>query len=61
MNYFLVRDRKGQAVALCFMAGARPLVALQEPRTMSYWDDKIVQPVTRADFFKLHPEQPNDA
>lgn len=57
MNYYKVLDRKRQPVALYCALGACQLVALHEPRTTSYWDDKIVQPVTREEFFKLHPAQ----
>lgn len=60
MNYSLIR-RNGVPVAMCTSVDVQPMVALHEPKTASYFDDKDMQRVTQEEFYQHHPEQPAGA
>ena len=54
MNYYLVKDKKGNPTALMSAVDKMPMVPLHEPKTISYFEDKSVVTISKEKFDQFH-------
>ena len=52
MNYFAIIENN-VTIALMASIGLRPMIPLHEPKTMSYFDNKKVRPISLEKFNSL--------